>query len=310
MNIAVIGLGFVGLTLSLSLADRGHKIYGVEINRDTFNKISKKIPTINEYGIKEILERTLGKTFFPTMELEELSERPDTFIICVETPVVDGIPNTTYITNAVKTVTKYMNGDELIILRSTCPVGVTEKYVIPIIEDELKERNVSTTLNVVYAPERTAEGVALQELGILPQIISGNNPSAIIKAMDVFRKLTPTIIEVSSIKTAEMIKLIDNSFRDVRFAYANEVSLLCENLGVDVHECITKANVGYPRNNIPLPSPGVGGPCLSKDPYLLATNEQVLNLPGKNSLILTGRKLNESIPSLLVKKNQRKNSKE
>ena len=136
----------------------------------------------------------------------------------------------------------------------------------------------------------------------MPQIISGNNPSAIIKAMDVFRKLTPTIIEVSSIKTAEMIKLIDNSFRDVRFAYANEVSLLCENLGVDVHECITKANVGYPRNNIPLPSPGVGGPCLSKDPYLLATNEQVLNLPGKNSLILTGRKLNESIPSFLVKK--------
>ena len=153
MNIAVIGLGFVGLTLSLSLADRGFKIYGVEINRDTLNKINNKVHTINEYGIKEILERTLGKTFFPIMELEELSERPDTFIICVETPVVDGIPNTTYITNAVKTVTKYMNGDELIILRSTCPVGVTEKYVIPIIEDELKQRNINTELNVVYAPE-------------------------------------------------------------------------------------------------------------------------------------------------------------
>ena len=153
MNIAIIGLGFVGLTLSLSLADRGFKIYGVEINRDTLDKINNKVPTINEYGIKEILERTLGKTFFPVMELEELSEHPDTFIICVETPVVDGIPNTTYITNAVKTVTKYMNGDELIILRSTCPVGVTEKYVIPIIEDELKQRNINTALNVVYAPE-------------------------------------------------------------------------------------------------------------------------------------------------------------
>ena len=251
MNIAIIGLGFVGLTLSLSLADRGFKIYGVETNRDTLNKINNKIPTINEYGIKEILERTLGKTFFPVMELEELSEQPNTFIICVETPVVDGVPNTTYVTNAVKTVTKYMSGDELIILRSTCPVGVTEKYVIPIIEDELKQRNINTALNIVYAPERTAEGVALQELGVLPQIISGNNPNAIIKAMDVFRKLTPTIIQVSSIKTAEMIKLIDNSFRDVRFAYANEVSLMCENLGIDVHECITKANVGYPRNNIP-----------------------------------------------------------
>ena len=243
MNIAIIGLGFVGLTLSLSLADRGFKIYGVEINRDTLDKINNKVPTINEYGIKEILERTLGKTFFPVMELEELSEHPDTFIICVETPVVDGIPNTTYITNAVKTVTKYMNGDELIILRSTCPVGVTEKYVIPIIEDELKQRNINTALNVVYAPERTAEGVALQELSVLPQIISGNNPNAVIKAMDVFRKLTPTIIQVSSIKTAEMIKLIDNSFRDVRFSYANDISLMCENLGVDVHECITKAGL-------------------------------------------------------------------
>ena len=101
MNIAIIGLGFVGLTLSLSLADRGFKIYGVETNRDTLNKINNKIPTINEYGIKEILERTLGKTFFPVMELEELSEQPNTFIICVETPVVDGVPNTTYVTNAV-----------------------------------------------------------------------------------------------------------------------------------------------------------------------------------------------------------------
>jgi nucleotide sugar dehydrogenase len=302
MNVAVIGLGFVGLTLSLSLADRGVKVYGVEINPETFNKIKNKIPTINEFGIKEILERTSGKTFFPIMNLEELPEHPDTFIICVETPIVNNIPNTSYITNAVKTVTKIMTGDELIILRSTCPVGITEQYVIPIIEDAFKKRNITKPLNIAFAPERTAEGVALQELTFLPQIVSGNNSNAIIRAMDLFRNLTPTIIQASSIKTAEMIKLIDNSFRDVRFAYANEISLMSDNLGVDVYECITKANAGYSRNNIPLPSPGVGGPCLSKDPYLLATKDQILNLPDKNSLILTGRKINESITKFLAKK--------
>jgi len=302
MNVAVIGLGFVGLTLSLSLADRGLKVYGVEINPDTYNKIKNKIPTINEFGIKEILERTTDKTFFPIMDLKDLPEHPDTFIICVETPIVDNIPNTSYITNAVKTVTEIMNGDELIILRSTCPVGITEKYVIPIIEDAFKKRNITKQLNIAFAPERTAEGVALQELTFLPQIVSGNNSNAIIRAMDLFRNLTPTIIQVSSIKTAEMIKLIDNSFRDVRFAYANEISLMAENLGVDVFECITKANAGYSRNNIPLPSPGVGGPCLSKDPYLLATKDQLSNLPENNSLILTGRKVNESVPNFLANK--------
>ena len=165
-----------------------------------------------------------------SIDLKDLPEHPDTFIICVETPIVDNIPNTSYITNAVKTVTEIMNGDELIILRSTCPVGITEKYVIPIIEDAFKKRNITKQLNIAFAPERTAEGVALQELTFLPQIVSGNNSNAIIRAMDLFRNLTPTIIQVSSIKTAEMIKLIDNSFRDVRFAYANEISLMAENL--------------------------------------------------------------------------------
>ena len=116
--------------------------------------------------------------------------------------------------------------------------------------------------------------------------------------------MTQTIIPVSSIETAEMMKLIDNTYRDVRFAYANEIAIICEILKLDAKECIEKANFQYPRNNIPMPSPGVGGPCLSKDPYILA---HVANQYGYNPEVIShSRWVNEYIPSFLAKKIVRK----
>lgn len=277
MNVAVIGLGFVGLTLSLGLADRGIKIYGVETNINSYNKISKGIPPFNEKELDRYLKRNLGKNFEVFTKLENLPERPDMFVICVATPLKNGKPDKMQLKNATLSVAKYMLGNELIIVRSTCPVGTTRNFILPLFQDELKKRNIKTAINIVVAPERTAEGAALRELNELPQIVGGINEDCAIKAMDLFRRLTPTVIQVSSLETAEMIKLIDNSYRDVIFAFANEITLLAENFGVDSHECITKANIHYARNNIPLPSPGVGGPCLSKDPYLMRASSKVLN---------------------------------
>ena len=303
MTVAVIGLGYVGLTLALVLADKGIKISGVEINPDVYTKLSKGIPTRNEFGIDKYLKRNLGKNFNVFLNLDTLSEKPTTYIICVPTPIKNNVPNMDHLIRATQSIGKSMSGDELIIVRSTSPVGTTRKTIIPVLETELKNRGITSHINIVFAPERTAEGVALKELTELPQIIGGINEESSLKAVKLFRKLTSTVIQVSSLESAEMIKLIDNSFRDVRFAYANEIMLLCEKVGVDVHECITNSNTEYSRNNIPLPSPGVGGPCLSKDSYLLAGNPDTLKfLPNNQSLILSGRLVNESIPSILATK--------
>ena len=303
MSVAIIGLGFVGLTLALALADKGVKTYGVETNSNTLKKLSKGIPTFNEKGIDKYLKRNLGKSFHVFSDLSEFPSKPETYVICVATPILDGKPNMSQLKAATESVGKYISGEELIIVRSTSPVGTTREFVLPILEEQIKKKGIEKSIKIVFAPERTAEGVALKELNELPQIVGGLDEECTIKAMDLFRRLTPTVIEVSSLETAEMMKLIDNSFRDVRFAYANEISILAEKLGVDAHECIMKANIHYPRNNIPLPSPGVGGPCLSKDPYLLAGSKNILDsIPEYQSIVLTGRHVNEYAPKILVEK--------
>jgi len=303
MVVAVIGLGFVGLTLSLALADKGVKVYGVETNPNTLKILSQGMPTFNEKGIEQYLQRNIGKNFQVFAKLDEFPSQPDTYVICVATPIFQGNPNMSQLKAATESVGKYFSGDELVIVRSTSPVGTTREFILPILDEEIQKRNIKKSIKIVFAPERTAEGVALKELNELPQIVGGLDQECVIKAIDLFRKITPTVIEVSSLETAEMIKLIDNSFRDVRFAYANEISVLAEKLGVDANECITKANIHYQRNNIPLPSPGVGGPCLSKDSYLLAGNKKILeSIPNYQSIVLTGRNVNETMPIILVEK--------
>tara|TARA_B100000029_G_C17598498_1_gene964985 strand:+ start:2013 stop:3317 length:1305 start_codon:yes stop_codon:yes gene_type:complete len=303
MYVAVIGLGFVGLTLSLALAEKGVRVAGIEIKEESCKKLSQGIPTFNESGIDRYLERNLGKNFEVFSKLEDLVDKPEYYVLCVATPIKNGSLNMEHLIRATRSIGKVMTGDEVVIVRSTCPVGTTRQNVLPTLEKELSDRNIEKNVKISFAPERTAEGVALKELNELPQIIGGVNGECSFLTSKLFRNLTPTIIQVSSLETAEMIKLIDNSFRDVRFAYANEIMLLCEKMGVDTHECIKNSNIHYGRNSIPLPSPGVGGPCLSKDPYLLIGQEDILELhPEQKSLIMAGRKINEAIPIIIAEK--------
>jgi UDP-N-acetyl-D-mannosaminuronic acid dehydrogenase len=303
MFVAVVGLGFVGLTLSLALVEKGIKVAGIEINQKAYEKLSKGISTINESGVERYLKKNLGKNFQVFSKLEDLKEKPEFYVLCVATPIKSNSLNTDHLIRATKSIGKVMTGEELVIVRSTSPVGTTRQKIIPELENELKKRGITKKIKIAYAPERALSGVALKELTELPQIVSGIDSECSSRVMELFRKLTPTIIQVSSLEAAEMIKLIDNSFRDVRFAYANEIMLLCEQAGVDAHECIKNANTDYERNNIPLPSPGVGGPCLSKDPYLLVEKQDIFkSCPNLQSLILSGRRINESIPVIIAQK--------
>jgi UDP-N-acetyl-D-mannosaminuronic acid dehydrogenase len=192
-----------------------------------------------------------------------------------------------------------MNQNSLIILRSTVPVGTSRNVVLPLLEKQ-SGLKAGKDFPFAFAPERTIEGNAILELETNPQIIGGFDEKSVSLTSDLFRKLTPTVINVSSLEAAEMIKILDNTYRDIRFAYANEVAMVCEKLNLDATELINAANTHYPRNNIPVPSPGVGGACLSKDPYILIDFVKKAGYDAK--IIRDSRRINEYIPIQIVKR--------
>jgi UDP-N-acetyl-D-mannosaminuronic acid dehydrogenase len=178
-----------------------------------------------------------------------------------------------------------------VILRSTVKIGTTRDVVAPILAASGKQ------FDIAMCPERTLEGKALQELRELPQIVGADDQAVADRAAAVFRRLTKSIVLVSSIETAEIVKLVSNTFRDVQFAFANEVARVCDAFGVSAHEVISSGKLGYNRTNIPLPGL-VGGPCLEKDPHILMESARTRGV----SLEITaaGRLVNERQPAETV----------
>jgi nucleotide sugar dehydrogenase len=146
----------------------------------------------------------------------------------------------------------------------------------------------------VFAPERTIAGRAIKELHTLPQIVGSLDPQGSEVAAALYREITPTIVMVDSLEAAEIVKLINNSFRDTIFSFSNEIALLCERYQLDAFKVIDAANEGYPRDLIPQPSPGVGGVCLKKDPYLLMSSAMELGIDP--SILGRSRQVNEYMP--------------
>jgi len=298
-RIAVIGMGYVGLTLSVVLARNGFKIYGIESKKDIVQNLRSSIPYFHEARLKVLLDQVQRLGNLEICESFSSETKIDTYIICVGTPLKkeDKTPNIEYIKNCVVDVANHMNRDCLVILRSTVPVGVSRNFVIPLLEEE-SGLNVGRDFSFAFAPERTIEGKAIVELETNPQIIGGFDEKSVSLTTDLFIKLTPTVVNVSSLEAAEMIKILDNTYRDTRFAYANEIAMLCEKLSLDAVEVINAANTHYSRNNIPVPSPGVGGACLSKDPHILI---DFANKAGYDARIIKeGRRINECIPTHIV----------
>ena len=264
--ISIIGLGYVGLTLALILAESGFKVVGVDKNKKIINNLSKKISHIHEPGINDLLGRHIGRNFFPCQKFK--SGRSDIYIICVGTPVGDrGHVIKKSLFEALDYITNILKKDDLVILRSTVPIGTCRKLVIPYLEKKTSLL-VGDDFYLSFAPERTVEGSALQELRTLPQVIGSYDQKSSNLTLKLFNSITSSTILVDNLETAEMIKLLNNSYRDLTFAFANEAALFADKLGLNSHKVITAANYGYDRSRIPRPSPGVGGYCLTKDPYI------------------------------------------
>jgi UDP-N-acetyl-D-mannosaminuronic acid dehydrogenase len=293
-SVCIIGLGFVGLTLAAIMAKRGFRIYGVEKKKFILNKLEKSKSHFYEPGLDKDIKYIIKKKKFTFHSGIPNKKDINTYIISVGTPLSKSKKIITkFIEITTKKIAKQIKDNDIVILRSTVKIGTTRNIVGKILTKTGKK------FKLAFCPERAVEGAALKELNYLPQIIGGLNNESKLHAKNIFKKITSKIVMVSNLETAEMIKLIDNSSRDVFFAYANEIARTSEALGLNANEVINCGKLHYDRTFIA--SPGlVGGPCLHKDPYIFS--ESLKKTGTKAEITLMARKINERQPSEIVRK--------
>lgn len=266
-HIGVVGLGYVGLTLALTLADLGFKVKGYEINKAVVDAIKKAKPHFYEQGLDRLLKDHLNNNFRMVDDFKG-ENNADIYFIAVGTPLdAHHKPGLHHLENAATAIGKILKHGDAVILRSTVPLGTTRNSVTPILEKE-SGMKAGDDFFVAFAPERTVEGKALEELRRLPQVIGGINRASCDLVASIFNFLSNSTILVDSLEAAEMVKLVNNTYRDVTFGFANEVALISKAWGIDTKQVIEAANYGYERSRVPMPSPGVGGYCLEKDPFI------------------------------------------
>ena len=271
-DVGIVGLGYVGLTLAVSLAKSGFKVIGIERRKDVVGVINSGKAHFYEKGLDESIQNVIDEGSFKALQCFNDRFYCNSYIITVGTPLdINGGINVQMIKHAAKEVSSNMENGALIILRSTVKIGTTRNIVKPILNQTGKK------FCIAMCPERTLEGKALHELRNLPQIVGSDSVEARNRAYDLFSKLTKIIIKVDSLETAEVIKLVDNTFRDLQFAFANEVSRICEVYGVNAYDVVKLGKQGYERTNVPLPGP-VGGPCLEKDSHILSQSAKEKNI--------------------------------
>jgi UDP-N-acetyl-D-mannosaminuronic acid dehydrogenase len=296
-HISIIGLGYVGLTLAVSLADAGYIIHGIESNIKILEQLKNKKSHFHEPGLNNLLRKYVGENLFFYSKLP-INVKFYAHIISVGTPLLKGenSPNLAHLISALEALRSNYNGKELVILRSTVSVGVTRNLVYPFLKKLSKSK--SSEIKISFCPERTLEGKALEEIRTLPQIISGLNEKSIKLSKDIFRDLTDSIVVVESLEAGELIKLFNNTYRDIQFSIANCFNIIAQSFGIDGYKVIDASNYKYPRSDIK--SPGfVGGPCLEKDPYILVNSYENHIQNDEINYIIGARKYNENLVSMV-----------
>ena len=296
-SVCVLGLGYVGLTLAITRKECGVSVYGVDVNHAVVSGINTAHPHFYEKGLVGLL-REHRKTGFACFQKIPIDKNIDTYIIAVGTAVRHRKPDFRDLRSTCENIGAVLKEDDVVILRSTVPVGSTRNFVVKILQKK-SGLSAGKDFSIVFAPERTVEGNALAELRTLPQIIGGINELSTARAKEIFDLFVPKIVAVDSLEEAEMIKLLNNSYRDFSFAFANEFALVCDAFNLDAGKIIHMANHEYPRDRIPLPSPGVGGYCLTKDPYILHFSAKrkgyTMKLPS------LARSINEKMPEYVYR---------
>ncbi len=304
MKVSAIGLGYIGLPTAAIFASRKIQVVGVDVNEHIVNTINKGEIHIVEPELDLIVHDTVKSGY---LRATLKPETADVFLIAVPTPFKDNHePDLSYIESAVKLIAPVIEKGNMVILESTSPVGATEKMAqwmsekrsdlkFPVYStDDASENN--SDVNIAHCPERVLPGNITKELISNDRIIGGITLECANKAKDFYELVVEGKCLVTDARTAELSKLVENSYRDVNIAFANELSLISDKLDVNVWELIRLAN-HHPRVNILQPGPGVGGHCIAVDPWFI-----VNSAPDESKLIKTAREVNDSKPGFVLSK--------
>lgn len=293
MKICIIGQGYIGLPTAALFADNSCKVIGVDINRDLINDLNKGFIHIEEPGLKEKLSLAITNKNYSASTKPEKS---DVFIITVPTPTnTDDLScDLTYVISACKSIVPYIEKGNIVIVESTIAPMSTDNIIKPIFEKE--GFTIGKDLYLAHCPERVLPGKIMEELINNDRIVGGITPQCSDKAAKIYKTFVKGKIMKTEAKTAEMSKCMENTFRDVNIALANELTKICSKIGVNVLDVIELANK-HPRVNIHDPGPGVGGHCLAIDPYFIYALA-----PEEAKMIKLARDINNSMPQFVVDK--------
>lgn len=297
-SIAVIGLGYIGLPTAAVLAAHGADVVGVDVNQATVEAVSRgEVPFVEP----DLAVSVAGAVSQGRLRAQTETPPADVFIVAVPTPFRDDhAPDLSYIDAAADAIAPQLQGDELVILESTSPPGATQHLADRLLaarpDLSLDGADGRPVLHVAHCPERVLPGRVMVELITNDRIIGGLTPEAAQRAKSLYALFCQGEIMLTDAVTAEMAKLVENSYRDVNIAFANELSFICHELGVDVWELIELAN-HHPRVNILQPGPGVGGHCIAVDPWFI-----VSAVPERSRLIRTAREVNDAKPLAVVER--------
>ncbi|NKE09766.1 MULTISPECIES: UDP-N-acetyl-D-mannosamine dehydrogenase [Kocuria] len=301
-TVVFVGLGYIGLPTAVTLANSGVQVRGVDVNTSVVERVSRGEVTIVEPGLEEELKKAVDSG---NLTAHTEMQSGDAYVIAVPTPFKENYEgDTSYIEAAAANIAPLLEGDELVILESTSPPLTTRKLAEVLIaarpdltvDPEEAAAGQKKLIHLAYCPERILPGRAMEELITNDRIIGGMTPEAAKRGRAVYETFCKGELLETDDVTAEMAKLTENSFRDVNIAFANELSLISDKLGIDVWELIELAN-HHPRVNILQPGPGVGGHCIAVDPWFIVSSDRE-----NSNLIRTAREVNDGKPHWVINK--------
>lgn len=290
--INVVGLGYIGLPTALMFAAHGVEVVGTDYNKKLVDTLNAGKTTFEEDGLDELYQEAVEKGIRFSHEYQST----DMYIVAVPTPYDKDSKKVDagFVTRAVENVMEVCPKGAVIVVESTVSPGTIDKYVRPVVE--ARGFVIGEDVHLVHAPERIIPGNMVYELKHNSRTIGADSPAVGEKVKALYASFCEGDIVVTDIRTAEMTKVVENTFRDINIAFANELAKICRSDNMDVYEIIRIANK-HPRVNILSPGPGVGGHCISVDPWFL-----VGDYPGLANIILAARKINDSMPDFVLER--------
>ncbi len=292
-RLCVVGLGYIGLPTACLFADSGLEVVGVDLSQSRLNEIASGEALSDEPGMRELLRRVIDSGH---LRVSSAPVAADAFILAVQTPVPsDHIPRLEALKAAAAEVGKLLRPGNLVVIESTVPPGATSGAVASVLENASR-LNAGKDFYLAYCPERAIPGSTLREMVNNDRLVGGVDRASTTMATHLYSRVVKGELLATDASTAEVVKLSENTYRDVNIALANELARLCEKSGASVWEVVALAN-RHPRVHLHQPGPGVGGSCLPKDPWFL-----VSSVPEQLELIPNARRTNEEQPVLVAKK--------